>query len=411
MNNYLLIIRMAFDGILGNKLRAFLTMLGIIIGVSSVIMIMSIGAGAQSLITNSLQELGTNLVGVLPGNSDDSGPPASAFGIEIKTLTREDAEALSVLDNVTNVAEYVRGVGELSIGNRSINGNYSGVTASFLEVEGHEMAEGRFFNSIEENSGVKLAVLGADIVDELSPISSPIGQRVRINNVNFRVIGVLERKGSFLVNNPDNQIYVPIATAQKILLGEDHLGFIRLTVEDESRIDVTMDQVRKILRFKHEIDNPENDDFSVRSISQALDVFVGITRGLSFFLAAVAGISLIVGGIGITNIMLMTVKERTREIGLRKAIGARPSQIKSQFILESSVITILGGILGIIFGVAISFVVSLVVNNLGYVWSFEISLFSILLAFVFSFAVGLIFGTYPATKAANLNPIEALRYE
>ncbi len=411
MQNPKLIIKMALDSIFHNKLRAFLTILGIVIGVSSVISIMSIGAGAQSLITSSIQNIGTNLVAILPGKSDDSGPPASALGIVITTLKADDARAIEQLPNVDAVTAYSRGNGDLVYQNRSIAGNFTGVSSSFVEVEDHDLEIGRFFNQREQRGATRVAVLGADIRDELFPFANPLGANVKINNVSFRVIGVLERKGSFLVNNPDNQIYIPLEAAQNILLGYDHLGFIRLKVDNEENVDSVKDNIRKLLRFRHSITDPANDDFSVRSLSQALDVFTGITSGLKFFLAAIAAISLIVGGIGITNIMLMTIKERTREIGLRKAIGAKPENIKNQFLIEALVLTVIGGVGGIVVGISLSFVLAIVVQQLGYEWQFVVPPTGIIASVAVSIIIGLTFGVYPAKKAAKLNPIESLRYE
>ncbi len=414
MKNTSLVLRLAFAGIFENRIRAFLTMLGIIIGVAAVIAIMSIGAGAQSLITGSIQKMGTNLVGVLPGASNDSGPPAAAQGIIITTLTYDDAKALENLPHIDGISAYANGNGEIVAGRETVNGTFSGVTAAYPIVENHEVEFGRFYTDSEERTSKRVAVLGAEMKDELFPnipTQNVIGEKVKIKDAKFTIIGVLEKKGSSLASNPDNQVFVPLSTAQKILLGQQHLGLIRIQVDEERYVPIAMKSIEDTLRYRHKIDNPEDDDFSVRSLSQALETLTSVTDALKFFLASIAAISLIVGGIGITNIMLMTVKERTREIGLKKAIGAKPSQIQNQFILEALIITGIGGTLGIILGASLSYLIAVVAWNLEYTWEFHVSFFSVALSFFVALFVGVVFGMYPARKAAKLNPIDALRYE
>ena len=406
-----LTISLALRGLLVNKGRSFLTMLGIIIGIASVIVIMAVGAGAQSLITSSIKSVGSNMIGILPGKSDDNGPPASMFGIVITTLTYEDAKALADIPYLTAIAAYSRGFGELSAGNRSVDESFAGVTASYPQVENHQMKMGRFFTKEEEQSGKRVAVIGADLKDELFPAQNPLGEKIKIKDQSFTVIGVLERKGSAITGGSDKQAFVPLAVAQKILLGVRHLGLIRAKVDQEQNIPLAMENVKRLLRYRHNIKKDSDDDFSVRSLDQALTTFTTVTNSLSLFLAFIAAVSLIVGGIGIMNIMLMTVKERTREIGLRKAIGATPTQIQNQFTIESMVLTGIGGFLGIGFGILLAWLVAIVAQRLGYSWEFVISLLSILVSMIVSLVVGLVFGLYPARKAARLNPIEALRYE
>lgn len=412
MPSIFLTIKLAIRGLLVNKGRTLLTMLGIIIGIASVIIIISVGAGAQSLITNSIRSIGTNLVGVLPGKGGDSGPPAAVLGIVITTLTLDDAKAIEKLPGVEGVSAYSRGFGEMTAGNVQTEGTFSGITASYPSVENHEVALGRFFDVQEEQSAARVAVLGDELFRELFPnTSNPLGEKIKIKNEAFTVIGVLAKKGQAGFSNPDQQVLVPITAAQKLLLGIRHLGLMRIKIDRAENIAPAMEQIRSTLRFRHDIKRPEDDDFTVTSLEQALAIFTVVTDALKLFLACIAAISLLVGGIGVMNIMLMTVKERTREIGLRKAIGATPRQIQNQFVIESMVLTGIGGLIGMSIGSLVAYLVAIVAKNLEYNWDFLISADSIVVSLSVSLIVGILFGFYPARKASRLNPIEALRYE
>jgi putative ABC transport system permease protein len=411
MKYFPLSFRLALSGIFENKIRAFLTMLGITIGIASVIIIMTIGAGAQSLITGSIEKIGTNLVGVLPGASDDKGPPASAMGIVVTTLTYDDAIALKKIPNVSGISAYAKGSGEISAGRESTDGMFNGITPDYPFVENHPVKQGRFFNENEERTAKKVAVLGVEIGEELFPFENAIGKKIKIKNTPFTVIGILEKKGGSFAGNPDTQVFIPLSTAQKIVLGQKHLGLIRARIREKEQIPVTMERIRQTLRYRHGIDNQQDDDFSVRSLDQAVEILGNIINGLRFFLASIAAISLIVGGIGITNIMLMMVKERTQEIGLKKAIGATPLQIKNQFLLEALLLTGIGGSIGIILGSGVSFLMSVIIQYMGYTWEFSLSFTALFISFSVAVIVGIVFGIHPARKAAHLNPIDALRYE
>jgi putative ABC transport system permease protein len=404
----------ASQALLLNKLRSFLTMLGIVIGVAAVIIIISVGAGAQSLILAQVKSLGTNLIGVLPGKSEETGPPASVMGIVITTLTYDDAMALADKNNtpyITSVVAYAKGVATVNWRDHSVDTNISGTTNGYLETENGEVEVGRFFNKDEEKSLVKIAVLGSQVKKDLFGESDAVGQKIKIKKEAFEVIGVMKKRGTVAFQNYDDQIFVPISTAQKLLLGVDHINLIRAKIDHEEHIDQAIADVKRVLRERHDITNPADDDFSVRSAAQALDVITQITNALKYFLAAIAALSLVVGGIGIMNIMLIAVTERTREIGLRKAIGATNKNILSQFLAEAISITLIGGILGMVLGVLISLFISTGAHLLSYEWDFIISPASIVLALSISFLVGLVFGTYPARRASHLDPIEALRYE
>ena len=410
-------IHTSLAALLANKARSFLTMLGIIIGVGAVIVIIAVGAGAQSLILDQVKSLGANIIGVMPGGSaEEDGPPASMMGISITTLTYDDAMALKEEKNVPNLVDlvaYTKGVGTVSWGAHSYDTNLSGCSAGFPETEDGELAQGRFFNKEEERNLSRVVVLGSTVKNELFSESEAVGQRIKIKKHTFSVIGVMKERGTVAFQDYDDQVFIPIKTMQKLIAGVNHLGLIRVKVDHEDNIEQVLEDVKLTLRERHDIidSSGANDDFTVRSGAQALDMITTVTDALKYFLAAMAALSLIVGGIGIMNIMLVSVTERTREIGLRKAVGARRRNILNQFLLESLSVTLLGGLIGIICGAIISFFVALGAQFLGYEWAFILSIQSILLAVGVSSIVGVIFGLYPAYKASKLEPVEALRYE
>lgn len=409
-------LRTSITALLANKVRSFLTMLGIIIGVGAVIVIMAAGAGAQGLILNQVKSLGSNLIGILPGKAEEDGPPASVYGIVITTLTYEDALALrngKNVPSVTALAAYVSGVGTASWGSAKYDTNLSGTTGSYVAVEGGELESGRFITEEEEANLSKVAVLGSAVKKELFGESEAVGQRIKIKKHSFEVIGVMEERGTVAFQDYDDQVFLPLKTAQKLILGIDYVSMIRAKVDSEENIEQAIRDMELTLRERHGIADPTggSDDFTARSMAQALDMITAITDALRYFLAAMAALSLVVGGIGIMNIMLVSVTERTREIGLRKAIGANNFNIMSQFLIEAVIVTLIGGIIGIIGGSLASYLISVVINFLGYDWDFILSPFSIILAAVVASAVGLVFGIYPARKASRLEPVEALRYE
>lgn len=399
-----------------NKGRSFLTMLGIIIGVGAVILIMSVGAGAQSLILSQVKSLGSNLVGILPGKAEKNGPPASVLGVIITTLKYGDAEALLNKNRfphiISNVA-YTKSFGTLTWQGASYDTSLSGSTVGYLTTEGGQVETGRFFTPDEEKNLSRIVVLGSTVKKELFGTINPIGQRIKINKKSFEVVGVMKERGTVAFQNYDDQVFIPILTVQKLIAGIDHLGLIRIKVDDQANIVNTIQDISILLRERHNISDQsgDSDDFTVLNAAEAVNLLTTITNSLRFFLAAIAALSLIVGGIGIMNIMLVAVTERTREIGLRKAIGATNRQIANQFLLEAVIVTSLGGLIGMIGGSIISYLVAVVAVALSYSWEFSISGLSIFLAVTVSIAIGIIFGLFPAIKASRLSPIEALRHE
>jgi ABC-type antimicrobial peptide transport system permease subunit len=395
-----------------NKMRSFLTSLGIIIGISSVIIIISLGAGAQSLVVNQIKGVGSDLIGILPGASESNGPPASVFGINITTLKYADGQAIkSQIPEIVDFTAYVRGAATASIENQIKDTSFTGVNHSYIVVEDADVEIGHFFTAEEENSSARVVVLGSEVAEALFGSTNPLNARVKINKENFEVIGVMKVRGSTFFQSQDNQVFIPLNTAQKIMLGINYVNLLRFKVSPNADIDIVMEDIKNVIRDKHGVTDPEQDDFSVRSQVQALDILTSLTDALSYFLAMVAGISLIVGGIGIMNIMLVSITESTREIGLRKAVGAKKRDISIQYLVQTIALSMVGGVLGILSGIMISWLVSVVANYLGYAWDFIVTWQSVVLAVGFTFLVGLLSGWYPAKKAAELNPIDALRYE
>lgn len=412
--NFLSTIRFVILGLLARKGRSFLTILGIVIGVAGVIIIISLGAGAQSLVVSQITKLGSNLIGILPGKSNETGPPAAVFGIQITTLTAEDAESLkdkSRVPHLTAVAAYARGSQTLIWERNNIDTYFTGTQASYPLIQDIVVESGRFFDEREEHAGAQVMVLGYDVKQQLFGDVDPLGEVVKIKNVPFTVIGVIEKQGTVAFQNQDDQVFIPLVIAQKQLLGIKHVQFIRAKVDSPDFLKSTMNDINQVLRERHRIRTEEEIDYSIRDLADAIKLVTGITDALRLFLVIMAAIALVVGGIGIMNIMLVTVAERTREIGLRKAVGATNATIRNQFLIESSLVTLLGGIGGIVVGTVISYGFALAARYAEYEWAFVISLSSIALAVGVSIVTGVIFGLYPAYKAAKLNPIEALRYE
>lgn len=395
--------------------RSLLTMAGIIIGVASVITIISVGAGGQSLITGSIAKVGTRTITVLAGASDENGPPAAAQGILVTTLTYEDSLALEDIPYIEGVTAVYQSTSTLQHGRTTLDVSYEGRSPGFALVDGLTMRAGRFFTAEENRSAARVVVLGATIAEDLSPSgASPLGllrERVTIGEEKYTVVGILQKKGSQVFGSPDETIYVPVLTAQKRLAGVDYIQAVRLSVTEDRYLSFVQQAVEQRLRYRHRIAAGEESDFSVRLVVNALNMVTGITSAVRVFLALVAGISLIVGGIGIMNIMLANVQRRTKEIGLRKALGAKAGSIRLQFLTETLVLTVLGGLIGTALGMALSYLVAVLARRQGYEWAFSIDPIAVAVGIGTAVVVGAVFGYSPAKKAAQMDAITALRYE
>jgi putative ABC transport system permease protein len=412
-------VRLALRALAANKLRAILTMLGIIIGVGAVITLMAAGEGVQVFITEQFQGIGTNLLFIIPGSFDSSGPPGPGgpgAGATWNPMTMADVEALSDpyrLPDVARVAPELARSATLVAGGRETTTQIEGVTPEFFLVRKWYPVVGEYFTQPDLEARSRVVILGQTVAEDLFPDTPfPIGQSVRIDGIPFRVIGVMEEKGGTFADQ-DDVAFVPLTTAQTRLFsartssGEYRITYILAEAADENRMEEAAEQIRAVLREQHDIAFTDDDDFTVLSQSDLLDTFGEITSVLTVFLGAIAGISLLVGGIGVMNIMLVSVTERTREIGLRKAVGAKRRDILAQFLMEAVTLALLGGLVGIGLGALGAQIVSLLVDGFQSV----VSIGAVALATTVSAAVGLASGLYPAWRASRLNPIDALRYE
>lgn len=388
-----------------NKIRTGLAMLGVIIGIGSVIALMSLGQASQTSVTDRIQSLGTNLLTIRPG-SDSSGGVRSATGSR-ETLTIEDAEAIEEIPTIAAVSPLISANSQLVAGRNNSNNQVYGVLADYTEVNNLEISSGSFISQSQNSRLSRVAVLGPDVVESLFGTNpNPIGEKIRIDGQTFTVIGVAESKGGTGMSNTDEIVYVPLDVASKILYGQDYLSSLSVSATDETVMDQAEEAVNDLLLTRHKISNTNEADFSIMSQEDLLGTISEVTGTFTALLAGIASISLLVGGIGIMNIMLVTVTERTREIGLRKALGAKKKVIITQFLTEAILITFIGGLIGIIIGILTSLIISQFINL-----PFIIDINSIVLAFGVSGLIGVVFGWYPAKKASDLQPIEALRYE
>jgi putative ABC transport system permease protein len=410
-------IKNSLKSLKSNRTRSALTILGIVIGISAVIIMVSIGNGAQGLILNEISSMGSNNIFVEPG-PPHSGDAMQAMmeEFEIKTLKFKDLEDILKTPNVVNAAPLVIGVERIVYGDKNKKVTFYGTSNDFFSIMNGDFDIGQGFTNGNVKSMEREIVLGYKIKKDLFGDENPLGLTVRIKKTNFRVVGVLAEKGTQMFMNLDEYVYLPVATVQKLLLGIDHFRNIVVQSSGEEKTDQIIYDIRLLLRQNHNINNPTNDfskdDFKVTSQKEAANMVSQVTSIFTLFLSSVAAIALLVGGIGIMNIMLVSVTERTKEIGLRKAVGAKPKDILYQFLSESVILTMFGGLVGIFIGVTFSILTGFVLSKvLNLNWGLNISLPAILLGFSVATIIGLVFGIYPAQKASKLDPIEALRYE
>lgn len=396
---------MAWASLVANKLRSILTMLGIIIGVAAVIALVSIGNGVKQDIQNSISSLGSNLLMVMPGAPRTPGVRPSAGSM--KSLKVSDYEAISKLDGVKAASPMTSGSYVVIYQNKNWTTTVSGVNSNYMDVNNWTMKSGRFFSDKNVQNRERVAVVGQTVVKNLFGDEDPVGAEIRVKNIPFRIIGVLNSKGSgSMGTDQDDIVLIPYTTAMERVEGVDYLRMIYVVGEDENGIDRLQSDIENLLRVRHGIKDSNLDDFNIQNMNSIMETMEETTGTLTLFLGAVAAISLVVGGIGIMNIMLVSVTERTREIGVRKALGATYNVIVTQFLIEAVVISLMGGLIGIVLGIGASKMISVSSGM-----STVISIPTIVLSFAFSMAIGLVFGIYPARKAAKLNPIDALHYE
>ena len=394
---------MAIRSLIANKLRTALTALGIIIGVASVISMISIGEGARKQTLSTIAKFGTNIISVKPGEKKNRHVSTG----KVETLMLADAYAIQEnIQLITGVAAQVYQSGQLKYGNKNRSSTIRGTGEEYRRLSNFEMERGRFFNAEEVRSTRKICILGATVVKNLFEGKDPIGQTLKVDGHNFLIIGTMVAKGALSWFDPDDQIFMPVTTAQKRLFGKNYIQSIDVQAQHIDDIEIIKEDIEKLLRKRHQIREEEENDFHVQNSAEWLNSWGNAAKTFTYLLGGIAAISLLVGGIGIMNIMLVSVTERTREIGIRMAIGAKRREIRKQFLIESVLISFLGGVIGVILGV----IISRTVSQMGG-WDTIVSMQSILLAFGFSVMVGVFFGYYPANKAANLNPIDALRYE
>jgi putative ABC transport system permease protein len=402
-------LKISFRALRVNKMRSSLTMLGIIIGVGAVITMLAVGTGASERISKQIASVGSNLIIILPGSTTSGGLRMGA-GTQ-QTLKKEDADAIQKeCPAVSDVAPVLNGAAQIVYGNQNWSTGVQGTTSSILNVRDWSLVSGRAFTEQDIRNATKVAILGQTVTDYLFGGTEPLNQIIRIKKVPFTVIGILEKKGqSPMGQDQDDIIYIPVTTAQKKIFGTSFPGMVRsimVKAKSTEELDAAESQIKELLRQRHHIGPRQENDFTVRNLTSILQVAEQSTKVMTILLGAIASVSLLVGGIGIMNIMLVSVTERTREIGIRMSVGAKTWDIRLQFIVEALTLSLVGGVIGIIAGIAGSQILTALAG-----WSTIVSPLSVILAFGFSGMIGIFFGFYPAYKASLLNPIDALRYE
>lgn len=413
---FFLSIKIALKTLVRHKMRTFLTVLGVVVGISAVIIIFSAGESVKAYFLSQLDVFGSNWIEIeikVPNTSQVSAENAigQAQGISITTLKNSDIEAVSKLPNIKYVYGGVTGQELVSYQETNKRILLFGAGANVSKIDKSNLEAGRWYTLEEEKSLANVVVLGWEVKEDLFGDNDPLGKDIKIKNSKFKVIGVIEKKGATLGMNMDTFIFMPLETLQKKIMGIDHIMFMIAEPVDVNKSDETAAAMTDLMRQRHDITDPNKDDFAVITMKETQDIINNVFSGVTLLLTALVALSLIVGGVGIINIMYVSVTERTYEIGLRKAMGATQSNILWQFLWEAIFITFLGGILGIIFGIGILNIITIVATSIGFEWPLVIPLKAVILACSFSITFGIVFGYYPARRAAALNPIDALRYE
>jgi putative ABC transport system permease protein len=419
MNNIIMSIKLALKSMFANKLRTALTVLGIVIGAASVIIVYSAGEGIRSLLLKQIESFGTDVLQTeikVPSNKpgmagEQESGSAIASGAQVTTLTIDDAEDLKKLSNIKAGYAATLSQDRASYGGEVRKVFLMGVGAEYIDIDRTKIAEGRFFTEIEDKNLSSVVVLGAGIKQELFGDSDAIGKSITIHKSKYQVIGVMEEKGKIMTMDFDKYVYLPVRTLQKKIMGINHVFYMVHQLIDPDKAGETAEEARMILRENHDISDPIKDDFRVTTMEEMMEMLDTIIGALTILLLAIIIISLVVGGVGILNVMYVTVSERTAEIGLRKAVGANYRAIMRQFLTESVIITVFGGLIGVVAGILASFGLYLVANYFGLEWAFSIPLRGVLVAVSFSLLFGIVFGIAPARRAARLDPVEAMRRE
>lgn len=401
------LLKVALKALNNNKMRCFLTMLGVIIGVGAVIAMLAIGQGSKNSIKAQISEMGSNMIMIFPGAENRGGVRQSSD--DMQTLKPSDYEAIvNQATTVAHITPSVNSSGQWIYGNNNYPSQLQGVNSEYLEIRNRKVARGEMFTEEDVKRAAKVAVIGKTLVDNLFPDGTdPVGKVVRFGTIPMTIIGVLDEKGyNTMGQDQDNMALAPYTTVMKRVLATDYLQGMQASAVDEEQTQATIAEITDILRTQHKLKDTDVDNFTIRSMQELAEMISSTSAMMTVLLAAVAGISLLVGGIGIMNIMIVSVTERTREIGLRMSIGARGKDIMMQFLIEAVIISVTGGILGILLGSFVTWMIKIIAN-----WPVMIEASSVVLSFVVCTVIGIIFGFYPAAKASNLDPIEAIRYE